>query len=51
MSMNISAAKQFNNKEEQIQARHQAENGLLHYKAMIDKKVESYSFEKRMEKQ
>lgn len=39
LAMNISAAKQFNKKEETVQARHQAEMGVLHYKAEIEKHV------------
>ena len=34
-SMNISSTKQFNKKEEQVQARHLAEMGILHYKAKV----------------
>ena len=37
LAMNMNAAKQFNTKEEQVQARHQAEMGVLHYKAEIEK--------------
>ncbi|WP_422123000.1 hypothetical protein DHX103_14840 [Planococcus sp. X10-3] len=44
LAMNINASKQFNNKEEQVQARHQAEMGLLHYQAEVKKKVEEYKF-------
>ena len=32
LSINISSTKQFNKKEEQVQARHLAEMGILHYK-------------------
>ncbi len=39
LTMNISAAKQFN-KEEQVQARHFAEMGVLHYKADVEELVE-----------
>lgn len=37
LAMNINASKQFNLKEEKVQARHQAEMGVLHYKAEIEK--------------
>ena len=37
LAMNMNAAKQFNAKEEQVQARHQAEMGVLHYQAEIEK--------------
>lgn len=37
LAMNMNAAKQFKSKEEQVQARHQAEMGVLHYKAEIEK--------------
>ena len=43
LTMNISAAKQFNKKEEQVQARHLAEMGVLHYKAKVHKRVKDYS--------
>lgn len=43
LTMNISAAKQFNKKEEQVQARHLAEMGILYYKAGIDEAVKVYS--------
>ena len=43
LSMNISASKQFSMKEEQVQARHLAEMGILHYKAEIDKAVKNYN--------
>ncbi|WP_438311212.1 hypothetical protein [Sporosarcina sp. FA9] len=39
LSMNISAAKQFDKIEEQVQARHLAEMGVLHYKAELQKIV------------
>ncbi|MFC6037851.1 hypothetical protein ACFPYN_00160 [Paenisporosarcina macmurdoensis] len=35
LSLNITSAKQFNNKEKTVQARHTAEMGALHYKAYI----------------
>lgn len=41
--MNINASKQFNLKEDQVQARHQAEMGVLHYKAILEDKVKSSS--------
>lgn len=37
LAMNINANKQFNVKEDQVQARHQAEMGVLHYKEEIVK--------------
>jgi len=43
MSMNMSASKQFEKKEEQVKARHQAEMGILHYKEEVKAKVEEYS--------
>ena len=42
LTMNISAAKQFNKKEEQVQARHLAEMGVLHYKAEVKQTVDDY---------
>lgn len=42
-TMNMSASKQFTNKEHQVQARHLAEMGVLHYQAAVDEKVESYN--------
>lgn len=39
LAMNMNAAKQFNMKEEQVQARHQAEMGVLHYEAILKDKV------------
>ncbi|UJF28161.1 hypothetical protein [Planococcus sp. 107-1] len=44
LAMNINANKQFNVKEDQVQARHQAEMGVLHYKEEIKRVVESYDF-------
>ncbi|MGB3261905.1 hypothetical protein [Paenisporosarcina sp.] len=35
MSLNITSAKQFDNKEKNVQARHAAEMGALHYKAQV----------------
>ncbi|AOV07590.1 hypothetical protein [Sporosarcina ureilytica] len=46
LSMNISASKQFNKKEEQVQARHLAEMGVLHYQAMISDMVNDIKFKK-----
>ncbi len=43
LSMNISAAKQLNKKEEQVQARHLAEMGVLHYKAEVKKMIENHN--------
>lgn len=42
LTMNISAAKQFNKKEEQVQARHLAEMGVLYYKASIKEAIKEY---------
>ncbi len=39
LSMNLSSTKQFNKKEENVQARHLAEMGVLHYKTLIDQRV------------
>ena len=47
LTMNISASKQFSKKEEQVQARHMAEMGLLHYKKEINNEVMSYSFTRK----
>lgn len=46
IAMNTNASKQFNMKEEQVQARHQAEMGLLHYQATLKEEVKKYSFVK-----
>lgn len=45
LAMNMNAAKQFNTKEEQVQARHQAEMGVLHYKSILEKFVKDSSSE------
>lgn len=42
LSINISASKQFNHKEEQVQARHLAEMGIIHHKANIEEAVDLY---------
>lgn len=39
LTMNMNASKQFNLKEEQVQARHLAEMGLLHYQSVLEKSV------------
>lgn len=44
LAMNMNAAKQFDLKEEQVQARHQAEMGVLHYQSELNK----YVFNNRM---
>lgn len=44
LAMNMNAAKQFNTKEDQVQARHYAEMGLLHYQALIGNVVNQYKF-------
>lgn len=44
-SLNISASKQFDKKEEQVQARHLAEMGVLHYQAEVDEKIKVYNGE------
>lgn len=43
MATNMNSAAQFNTKEEQVQARHQAEMGVLHYSAMLKDKIISSS--------
>ncbi|MBO0601341.1 hypothetical protein I2483_06680 [Sporosarcina sp. E16_3] len=43
LTMNISAAKQFNKKEEQVQARHFAEMGVLHYQAKVKEMIEEHN--------
>lgn len=43
ISMNLSSAKQLNKKEENTQARHLAEMGVVHYRTLIDQKVLSYN--------
>ncbi|WKA56195.1 hypothetical protein [Planococcus shixiaomingii] len=43
LAMNINASKQFNLKEEQVQARHQAEMGVLHYGIILEDKIKSSS--------
>lgn len=39
LALNINASKQFNLKEEQVQARHQAEMGVLHYQKELEKYI------------
>lgn len=39
LAMNMNASKQFNLKEEQVQARHQAEMGVLHYQKELEKYI------------
>ena len=46
LAMNINASKQFNIKEEQVQARHFAEMGVLHYKAKVKPIVELINLNK-----
>lgn len=41
LTMNINASKQFNLKEEQVQARHLAEMGILHYQEVLEKEVQA----------
>ncbi|CAM3109157.1 hypothetical protein FITA111629_03955 [Filibacter tadaridae] len=43
LTMNISATKQFHKKGEQVQARHLAEMGVLHYKAEVGKTLKEYN--------
>lgn len=43
-TMNMSASKQFTNKEEQVQARHLAEMGVVHYKEEAAEQVEKEKF-------
>lgn len=45
-AMNMSASKQFTNKEEQVQARHLAEMGVMHYQAKISDIVKEVKFKK-----
>lgn len=42
--MSTNASKQFSLKEDQVQARHYAEMGLLHYQALVEETVELYKF-------
>lgn len=42
-ALNMNASKQFNHKEETIQARHYAEMGVLHYKAELESFVKTNS--------
>lgn len=39
LTMNMNASKQFNMKEDQVQARHLAEMGLLHYQTALEKSI------------
>lgn len=41
LTMNMNASSQFNLKEEQVQARHLAEMGLLHYQDILEKTVDA----------
>lgn len=43
MATNMNSAKQFSAKENQVQARHQAEMGVLHYGAILKDKITSAS--------
>lgn len=43
MATNMNSAKQFSMKENQVQARHQAEMGVLHYSAILEDKIKSSS--------
>lgn len=45
LSLNISASKQFDKKEEQVQARHQAEMGVLHYQNQLKERVKTHNNE------
>ena len=45
LSMNATASKQFDKKEEQVQARHQAEMGVLHYKAEVGEMLVAHNEE------
>ncbi len=42
ISVNTSASKQFDKKEEQVKARHIAEMGVIHYKAELNKRIETH---------
>lgn len=46
-AMNISASKQFTKKEQQVQARHLAEMGIMHYHNKVDEDVEAFTADKR----
>ncbi|TWT08962.1 hypothetical protein [Planomicrobium sp. CPCC 101079] len=48
LALNMNAATQFTTKEEQVQARHQAEMGVLHYKAQLEKIVETNKINKNL---
>ncbi len=45
-AMNISASKQFTNKEKQVQARHLAEMGIMHYQSKVDQEVDAFTADK-----
>lgn len=45
-TMNMSASKQFTKKEEQVQARHLAEMGVMHYQEKISEEVKEFNKEK-----
>lgn len=42
-TMNMSASKQFTNKEHQVQARHLAEMGVMHYQAAVEEVVHTHN--------
>lgn len=44
MATNMNSTKQFSMKENQVQARHYAEMGLLHYQVLIDDVIKQYKF-------
>lgn len=50
MATNMNSAKQFTMKESQVQARHYAEMGLLHYQVLIDDVIKEYKFTATKEK-
>lgn len=45
VTLNTSASKQFTNKEQQVQARHFAEMGLVHYKSEVEKVLKDHNKE------
>lgn len=47
VTLNASASKQFTNKEQQVQARHFAEMGLMHYKSKVKKVLAEHNEELR----
>ncbi|GEN82325.1 hypothetical protein SLU01_06370 [Sporosarcina luteola] len=48
LALNLSAAKQFNKKGENLQARHLAEMGVIHYQTEVASAVEEYNADKSL---